>query len=222
MHVAKIHIQGNSLVGLYIVPTNDVVLVGQEVPQSLDATLEEVFGAPVVRFTVAGASLIGIFLATDGETLLVPNILFAHEKEILKKQNIPFMEIDTLHTCLGNNLIFHKNGLILMPDYEDKVIKQLQSLNKPIHKKAFGEHNSIGSVFVANSKHGLVTHDISQEDFDFLQKNLSIQLMTGTVNMGSVHIKSGIAVTDKGFVIGDHSGGPEIVNADEALGFQKS
>lgn len=220
MHVAKIHIQGNSLVGLYIVPMNNVVLVGREVPESLDKTIEEVFEAPVVRLTIAGASLLGIFIATDGETLLVPNILFAHEKELLNEHNISFIELDTIHTCLGNNLIFHKNAIILMPEYEDSVEKTLQSLNRPIHKIAFGEHTTIGSVFVANSTSGLVTHDITQEDFDFLEKTLNISLMTGTVNMGSVHIRSGIAVTDKGFIIGDQSGGPEIVNADEALGFQ--
>ena len=37
--------------------------------------------------------------------------------------------------------------------------------------------------------------------------------------MGVPFIGSGILANSHGFVIGDASGGPEIVNADEALGF---
>ena len=37
--------------------------------------------------------------------------------------------------------------------------------------------------------------------------------------MGVPFIGSGIVCNNHGFIIGDASGGPEIVNADEALGF---
>ena len=39
------------------------------------------------------------------------------------------------------------------------------------------------------------------------------------VNMGGVQVSSGVAVNNKGFVIGTMSGGPEVMNADQALGF---
>jgi len=44
-----------------------------------------------------------------------------------------------------------------------------------------------------------------------------LNITTGTVNMGNPFVGSGILCNDKGFVIGDMSGGPEIMNAEEAL-----
>jgi len=35
--------------------------------------------------------------------------------------------------------------------------------------------------------------------------------------MGSTQVRSGIAVNDNGMIIGELSGGPEVVNADEAF-----
>ena len=222
MRVAKLSINGNSLVGLYIVPLSDIVLVGQEVPESFDKTIAEVFNAPVLRITLAGASLIGMFAATDGDHLLIPSIVFEHEEKILEEHNISYTKIQTTLTCLGNNIFFHKNAILVNPDFEDEIIKGLmETFQRPVHKMAIGEITTIGSLLVARENHGLVSHDINQKEFDFLTKTLGMQLMTGTVNMGSIQIASGIAVNKNGFIIGEQSGGPEIVNADEALGFQE-
>jgi translation initiation factor 6 len=220
MRVAKLSISGNSLVGLYIVPLNDIVLVGQEVPESFDKTIQEVFDAPVLRMTLAGASLIGMFASTDGEHLLIPSIIFPHEEKLLEENNISYTKIQTTLTCLGNNIFFHKNAILINPDFEEEIAKGLiETFQRPVHKMALGEITTIGSLLVARENHGLVSHDISQKEFDLLTQYLGISLMTGTVNMGSIQIASGIAVNKNGFIIGDQSGGPEIVNADEALGF---
>jgi translation initiation factor 6 len=222
MHVAKINIQGNSLVGLYILPMNDVVLIGQEVPESLEETLKEVFKAPLLRLSIAGASLIGMFAATDGESLLVPSIIFPHEEEVLKEHDISYTVISTTLTCLGNNIFFHNNAILVNPDFSDEVIAGLkETFQRPVYRMALGEITTIGSLLVARGNFGLVSHDISQKEFDTLQNYLGINIMTGTVNMGSINIASGIAVNKNGFVIGDQSGGPELVNADEALGFRE-
>jgi translation initiation factor 6 len=81
------------------------------------------------------------------------------------------------------------------------------------------EIKTIGSFIVCNSTHGLCSHDFSDEQISELESFLGIKLTTGTVNLGSTQVKSGLAVNDHGFIIGELSGGPEIINVDEALGF---
>lgn len=219
MHVSKLDINGNSLVGLYIVPLNDVVLVGTEVPQENYSLLEEIFQAKVFPMSIAGSSLLGVFLATDGNKLLVPNILFDHEKELLDKAGVSYVLVNTANTCLGNNVVFTTTGLVCNPSLEKSAIDQMmQFLNVPVHLSD-ADTPTIGSFVAHNNNFGLVSHDLSDKQIDSLSKNLSLKLTPGTVNMGSVQVASGVAVNDDGFVIGTISGGPEIMNADHALGF---
>ena len=218
MHVDKIDINGSSLVGLYILPLDDVVLVGYDVPESYDKTIEEVFSVPVRRISIAGTSLIGAFLATDGHTLLIPHIIFPHEEEAIK--DLSYIKIETNHTCLGNNIVFTKKGMLVNPDLESDVRKQLESaLQIPIGDITINEVPTIGSLMAHNGSYGLITNEVSQTQLDTLQEFLGLTLMGGSVNMGATHIASGVAVNKHGFIIGESSGGPEIINADQAFGF---
>lgn len=219
MHVSKLDINGTSLVGLFILPLNDVVLVGPEVPQEEYSLLEEIFGAKVLKLSIAGTSLIGVFLATDGEKLLVPNVILDHEKEILDKSGIPYIIVDSIQTCLGNNVVFTKKGLVCNPSIEKSALDQIASfVGVPINLSD-AQVPTIGSFLTHNSTHGLVSHDLSDDQIVHLSEILGLKLSPGTVNMGGSQVASGVALNDKGFVIGVLSGGPEIMNADVAFGF---
>lgn len=220
MHIAKIGVQGTGLVGMYIVPLDDVVLVGPQVSSSLDATLQKVFDAPVVRVSIAGTSLLGIFVATNGKTLIVPHIIFPHEEKILKDAGIMYHKIASHLTCHGNNIIATKKGVVANPQYDVEAITAIQeAFGLDVIPGTIAGAPTVGSFLVSNDSHGLTTHDISQEEVQQIQNHLGIALTTTTVNMGAPQIHSGVAVNNAGFVIGQQSGGPEIVTADEGLGF---
>lgn len=220
MHVAKLNVQGNSLVGLYVLPLDDVVLVGPEVSVTDRKLLEEIFNAPVVQATIAGTGLLGVFAATNGKTLVVPHIIFEHEERNLKEAGVEFIKIKTTLTCLGNNIVASRKGVLLNPSFEDEAMQQLQdAFTLPFKLFSLNEIPTIGSFVVCNSKKGLCSHEFSDAQIDEMETHLGIKITTGTVNLGSTQIRSGLAVNDSGFIIGESSGGPEIINADEALGF---
>lgn len=220
MHVAKINVQGNSLVGLYILPLDTAVLIGPEVAQKDRNTLEAIFKVPIIQVTIAGTGLLGVFAATNGKTLVVPSIIFPHEENALKEAGIMYTKIKTNLTCLGNNIVASKKGVLLNPGFEDSALEELQdAFTLPFKVYSLGDMPTIGSFLACNSTHGLCSHEFSDEKISEMENHLGVKITTGTVNLGSTQIHSGLAVSDAGFVIGDISGGPEIINADEALGF---
>lgn len=220
MHVAKLHIQGNSLVGLYIIAMKDFIIVGPEVPDRYDSDLEDIFDAKVVRTTIAGTSLVGIFAVSNGKELLVPHIILEHEEKVLKENNISFHKIISNLTCHGNNIVANKHSAIINPEYEEEAAKQIKSaLGTDIFPATINDAPTVGSFMVAHDTCGLVSHNVSDSEFDNIAKHLQIDLDSGTVNMGSTTIGSGVVSNNSGFVIGDISGGPELVNTDEVLGF---
>jgi translation initiation factor 6 len=220
MHVAKQNIEGNSLVGLYMVPLDDIVFVAPSVSDEQRKTIAEVFQAEVVELTIAGTGLLGIFLATNGAELIVPSIIFDHEEEILKKSGVSFHIFNTTQTCLGNNIVATKKGALIAPGFSKEEKKALEAIFKtPILETMMGEATSIGSYIACNDTHGLASYEFSDEQLDSFEKHLGIKMDTGTVNLGATQVHSGIAVNNKGFIIGEQSGGPEVVHADFALGF---
>jgi len=219
-HILVTNYNSNPNVGLYGFATDKYCLLGTEVPEELDKEISEVLDVPIIRMNIAGTSLLGVFLNGNKNCLLVPKIAFENELKILDKHKIKYKLIETKITCLGNNIICNDKGCVVSNEYGEKEIKVFKdALKVDIVKAEIAELNTLGSLAVHTKKGLLCHHEILEHEAELLKKVLKVEVFTGTINMGVPFIGSGILCNNKGFIIGDASGGPEIVNADEALGF---
>lgn len=220
MHLSITNFNGNPNLGLYGIATSKYLLLGKDVPKTHDKTIAEVFGKEVKHINIAGTGLLGVFCLWTGEKLLIPQITFDTELEVLKELSIPFEVIDTELTALGNNVLLGVQGAILNPDFTDKDEEILgETLSLPCKRDTIVEVEAVGSIGVIRGDKGLFHRDIPPQKLRELEEFLGLRITTGTLNMGNPYIKSAIIVDEKGMIVGDASGGPEIQNADEALGF---
>jgi translation initiation factor 6 len=219
-HVFITNFNGNPNVGLYGFATSKYCLIGRDVPEKDIPQIEEVLNVKTIPMTIAGTSLLGVFLSGNSKCLLVPKIAFSQELEILDKHKIKYALIDTKHTCLGNNIICNDEGCVVSEEYGEREIKQFKkALGIEVERAKIADLSTLGSLAVHANKYLLCHHDILEQEADILKKMLKVNVSTGTVNGGIPFVGSGILSNDHGFIIGDHSGGPEITNADESLGF---
>jgi translation initiation factor 6 len=221
-HVLVTNFNSNPNVGLYGYATDKYCLLGTDVPEDIVEEIAEVLNVPIIRLNIAGTSLLGVFLNGNNKCLLVPNIAFNNELEILDKNKIKYKLIDTKLTCLGNNIICNDKGCVVSSEYGEKELKAFKdALKVNIVKAKIAGLGTLGSLAV-HTKNGLLCHhEVLENEAELLRKTLKVEIYTGTINMGVPFIGSGILCNNNGFIIGDASGGPEIVNADEALGFIK-
>jgi translation initiation factor 6 len=220
-HVLVTNFHGNPNVGLYGFATEKYCLLGRDVPEKLHEKISEVLDVPIIPWTIAGTSLIGVFANGNKNCLILPKIVFPQELEILDKHKIRYVIIDTKFTCLGNNVICNDNGCVVSKDFTDKSIRQIKdALKVDVTIAKIAGLNTLGSLAVHTKKRMLVHHEILESEAKAIKKALKAEIYTGTVNMGVPFIGSGILCNNKGFIIGDSSGGPEIINADESLGFR--
>jgi len=219
-HVLVTNFNSNPNIGLYGYATDKYGLIGTEVPEDIAKEIGEVLDVPIIRMNIAGTSLLGVFLNGNNNCLLVPKIAFTNELEILDRHKIKYRLIDTKLTCLGNNIICNDNGCLVSNEYGEKEIKIFKdALKVNVVKAKIAGLSTLGSLAVHTKKGLLCHHEVLEHEAKLLNKILKVEVFTGTVNMGVPFIGSGILCNNKGFVIGDASGGPETVNADEALGF---
>jgi translation initiation factor 6 len=222
MHALVTDFNGIVNIGLYVFVNDKFALIGNEIPDKIEEEMKEVFKVPIHRISLAGTSLIGVFVAGNNEQILIPGIVFEHEREHLRKLGVNFKVLDTKLTGLGNNIIIGANHALVSSEYTDLEITKIGELmNVKAEKVRFNEVNVIGNLAVINTKKGraLVSNDLTQEEVRVIEKAFKVQATPGSVNMGSPFVKSGCVANSHGFIMGSASGGPELANADEALGF---
>jgi len=219
-HIFITDIHSNPNVGLYCFSTDKYCIVGSDVPDNLSVKIGDTLQVPVIRMTVGHSSLVGVFLAGNSKMLLVPEIIRPNELKILDDAKIKYTILKTRFNALGNNILCNDNGCIVSSEYSQEAKKTIQeALDIPIKSGNIAGFDIVGSCAAVNSKGCLVHKEITDDELKILKSVLKVNIETGTVNMGSPYIRSGLVANSKGFIIGVYSGGPEIANADEILGF---
>ncbi|PIN87069.1 translation initiation factor IF-6 [Candidatus Woesearchaeota archaeon CG10_big_fil_rev_8_21_14_0_10_44_13] len=220
MHVYQTSIHGNPNVGLYGFANDHFCLLGHDVPETQARKIERALNVPVHQLTLCGTSMIGAFCNGNNKCIVIPHIVFDEETSVLDRLKIKYRLIKTRHTALGNNLLCNDNGCLANPEMgadSKKLIRQ--ALGVPLKPGMIADVNTVGSVAIHN-KYGCIVHrDAKQFEIKFIKDLLKINIETGTVNMGNPYLGAGVICNSNGFVVGDQSGGPEVVNIDENLGF---
>lgn len=222
MHILNTSFNGLYNIGLYGFANDKFALIGKEIPDDIACEMSKVLKVPIHKITIAGTSLVGVFVAGNNNKLLVPNIIFDDEKLALKEAGVDFEVFDTKLTCLGNNIIVGDDVAIISTEFSDAEEKRLAvSLGVKTLRINLNGMTSVGSLVVLNlsKKRALISNDLSRDDQKIIESTFSVESTPGSINMGSPYVRSGIICNDNGFIVGSDSGGPEITNADNALGF---
>jgi translation initiation factor 6 len=220
MHILITDFQGNPNVGLYGFATDEYCLLGKDVSEEKAKEISKVLEVPTHRINICGTSLVGVFVTGNTNKLLVPSIAFESELKVLEKLKIDYEVIETKLTALGNNILCNDNGALVNPDFPATVKKRIrQALNVQLKPGTIARMHNVGSLSISHQSKCVIHRDADKEDMEIIRELLNLEVELGTVNMGSPYLRSGIICNSNGFIVGESSGGPEIAQLDESLGF---
>lgn len=214
-HIAKLDFQGDPNIGLFGLATDEYIIMPSEIKDS------EILGKKIVNGQVAHTNLNGIFLAGNSNGLLIPNIINSLELKRIKEglKGVKVKILETKYTALGNLILCNDKGCIASGLLKDKFDEIESTLEVPVKEGSILDAKIVGSLCVATNKGFLLTMHASEEEFEFIKKVLKVNGDIGTVNFGSIFIKSGVIANSRGVLVGNQTTGPEIARIDEALGF---
>ncbi len=220
MSILKMQFNGNPNIGLYGYCNNKFCLLGTEISDEKAKLVESVLKVPVHKITMCGTSLIGAFVTGNSKTILIPKIAFDYEKKKLDELGIKYMMVETRLDALGNNVLCNDKGCIVNPDFNEDERKQIENaLGVKSQAMLICELEIVGSLAALTTKGCIVHRDILPQEKKILDKALGLKSVPSTLNMGSPYIRSAILCNDNGMVVGELSGGPELVNAEDGLGY---
>ncbi|MBN2881284.1 translation initiation factor IF-6 [Candidatus Woesearchaeota archaeon] len=218
MKVDKISFNGNFNIGLFAYANDSFCLVGSDVPERIVEIMKKVLDVPVHQISIAGTSLIGVFVAGNSNSILVPQIIYPDEIALLKKLKIKHTIVNTTLSALGNNILCNDNGAIINPEFEDEAVAEIsKALKVDVKKGTIEELNTVGSLGFTNNRGAVVSKDITTDELDFVSNQLKVNTIRGTVNLGNNYISSGVIANNKGLLIGSATGGVEITDIDNTL-----
>ncbi|MEA3430945.1 MAG: translation initiation factor IF-6 [Nanoarchaeota archaeon] len=220
VHILQTAFHGNPNVGLYAFCNDKFCLIGKEVQEKTAKEIEKVLKVPVHRITIAGTSLIGVFVAGNNKRILLPEIVFEKELKVLDDLGIDYKIIKTKLTALGNNILCNDTGALANPDFSAETKKRIrEALEVSLKPGTIADIETVGSVGITCKGRCLIHRDANLDDFEYIESLLNVKCYTGTVNLGNPYVKSGAFCNSNGFVISKMTGGPEVSNVDESLGF---
>jgi translation initiation factor 6 len=220
MHLFKTNFNGNPNIGLLGIATDEYCIIGSRLAEKTVRRIAETLKVPVICTEICGTELIGVFCAANSKCLLLPKIAFESELKTLDRHKINYEIISTKHTALGNNILSNDFGCLVSKKFGKTETNKIEkALGVKATKATINKLDIIGSAAALNTRGCLVHEDIKDGEKDLIERTLNIICGTGTVNMGSPFIKAGIIVNSNGLIISSNSGNPEVLNADEILGF---
>ncbi|HLD19277.1 MAG TPA: translation initiation factor IF-6 [Candidatus Nanoarchaeia archaeon] len=210
---------GNPNIGLYGFATDAYCLLGREVPSHIAEQIGKTLEVPVLQMSIAGTSMIGVFVAGNSKGIIVPEIAYESELKILHQHKIKYTVINSELTALGNNIVVNDKIGFVNPEYSKKSIEVMEkALGVKLIPTKIAGMPTVGVMTAINNDGGLVHSEATEADLKILKPLVEGDLMTGSVNFGNSFVKSGIIVNNKGLVIGAKSTGVEVADAEQAFG----
>ncbi|MEM4884172.1 MAG: translation initiation factor IF-6 [Saccharolobus sp.] len=222
MNLQRLSIFGTDNIGVYIFTTNKYTIIPKGLDSLTKESIAKTLGTELVEAEISRSFILGALINGTDNGILLPKSVTDEELKILK-DNLKDCRIEVLNskvTALGNTILANNKGAIIYPEFndiEEKIIKETLGIEE-IKRAKIAQMATVGSVGVVTNRGGLVHVDTTEEELKELEKIFKVKIDIGTVNFGSVFIRSGLVANDKGVLVGSSTTGPEILRIQKALG----
>jgi len=221
MNLDKLSIFGTDNIGIYVF-TNDKYTILPKIDDRLVLDkIQEVLKTELIETTVAKSVLVGILVSGNNDVIILPKTITDDEYQSIKQQakDVRVEILDIKPTALGNIILMNSHAALLYKELTDVEVEKIRKVIQveAVKRGSIANIITVGSVGVVTDKAGLVHVDVTEEELTELSEFFKVKLDTGTVNFGSVFIRSGLIANKNGVLVGSSTTGPEILRIQRAF-----
>lgn len=211
---------GNPFVGLFFKANNSVALAPIDAQEKNVRAIAEALGVKHIQLSIAGANILGLYVAMNSNGIVLPNIIEEREAAVLKKEGLNVLVSRELNNAHGNNICVNDKGGMINPHVDSAEKKKIEdALGVELAPMAIAKYTTVGSMCVANNKGFLAHYGASENEMKAIEAALGVPGDKGTINMGAGFVGTGVVANDKGFIGGESSSGFELGKVESALGY---
>ena len=212
----------NVNVGVFSYTDDRISLVPVDVPEKVVETYRQALNTRVVKASIVGTPLLGIFIAGNNNGVILPYTVSPKEYEFFSQLFGNVAVLPSKMTAVGNIVLANDYAALIHPELSDEAARVIrETLEVEVYRGTIAGIPTVGSVAVVTNRGLLVTPNASEEELRFLEKIFNVEGDTGTVNRGGVYVKVGIVCNSYGAVVGRDTTGIELANIERALGIME-
>ncbi|MDI3473840.1 MAG: translation initiation factor 6 [Candidatus Woesearchaeota archaeon] len=221
MEILRKSLRGNSNLGLLLYATDKFCLAPNWLGEKDEEDIKKTLNVDVIKASVLGTDLLGVFCTGNSSILLVPDLIFDSELKTLKaveKYGVAIHTFKTEKTALGNLIVSSDKGIAISPIFSKREKDELSRIfNAPVESIEIDDIEAIGSCIAINDERGVISPQADDSLIKKLENLLGVKIKRATVNFGQSYVSSGIVMNNYGFLIGQSSTGIELAEIDSFL-----
>lgn len=210
---------GDPNIGVFARVVGDIVIIPPESPEEFKTAVAAALDAKLVETTIQGSSIIGSLVAGNSRGLVVSGLATDEEVDILTEHR----EVLLLNECMnaaGNVIMANDSFVAVHPDMPTEMGKAIaEFLGVKMIYLTLGGVKTVGMAGVATNKGVIVHPRATAREISHLEEVAKVPVGTGTINMGSALIGTGLLVNEKGYIAGNATSGFELGRIEDVFGF---
>jgi len=210
---------GDPNIGVFARVAGDIAIVPPEAPEDFRNAIREGLGVELVMTTIQGSAIIGSLVAGNSRGLVVSGLATDDELAVLEKYRKVMLLSDTMNAA-GNVIMVNDTFAVVHPDLPGKIAEEIGAfLGVEVFPLTFGGVRTVGMAGVATNKGVIVHPRATEQEIARLEEIAKVPVGTGTINMGSGLVGTGLLVNDTGYMAGNATSGFELGRVEDVFGF---
>jgi translation initiation factor 6 len=210
---------GDPHIGVFSRVLDDIAVIPPESPERFRQALRSALDVELVETTVQGSTIIGSLLAGNRKGCVVSGLAEKEEIAMLSEYR-EVMPLSGTMNAAGNVILANDRFAIVHPDMDKETAKEIGSfLSVEVMALPLGGIKTVGMAGAATAKGVIVHPRTSDHELARLSEFCGVPVGTGTINMGSGLVGTGLLVNTRGYLAGLQTSGFELGRIEDVFGF---
>jgi translation initiation factor 6 len=210
---------GDPNIGVFCRVFDDIAVIPPESPGEFKDAVRAALEVDLVETLVQGSTIIGSLLAGNNKGFVVSGLATPNEIAALSDHREVMLLTGTMNAA-GNVIMANDKFAIIHPEMETEMAHEIgEFLGVKVLQKSLGGVKTVGMAGAATNKGVIVPPRSTEQEITRLEGFCGIPVGTGTINMGSGLIGTGLIVNARGYLAGAQTSGFELGRIEDVFGF---
>jgi translation initiation factor 6 len=214
-----ITLDGDPNIGVFARVLGDIAIVPPEAPEDFKAAVKAALDVTLVETTIQGSAIIGSLVAGNSRGIVVSGLATEEEIGMLEKHRKVLLLNESMNAA-GNVIMANDTFAAVHPDMPVDVMHVIgEFLGVEVISLVLGGVKTVGMAGVATNK-GVILHPrATDQQIARVEAVAKVPVGTGSINMGSGLVGTGLLVNEKGYIAGNATSGFELGRIEDVFGF---
>jgi translation initiation factor 6 len=211
--------EGDTHIGIFTRVLEDIAVVPPEASADYCAALKEALDVTLVKTLVQGSSIIGSLVSGNSRGAIVSGLALPDEIRAIEEYR-EVMLLEGSMNAAGNVILANDQMAAVHPEMDNATMEQIHSvLGVPVIRLTLSGIKTVGMAGYATNRGILVHARSAGRELATLESTTDLPVGTGTINMGSGLVGTGLLANSKGYLAGIATSGFEIGRIADVFGF---